>query len=294
MRRTILDTDIGTDIDDTWALQMMLGCPEIDLRLIVTATGDTVTRANLTKRYLQAAGRPEIPVVAGVRTPEIPIAQASYRADVPVSEEETDGIQAMIDLILGSDEPITLIAIGPCPNIAEALRRAPEIAPRVDFVGMHGSFFKQYGDQDGTCPETNVVVDVAACRATFAAPWRSVVITPLDTCGAVVLTGGHFRRVADAPGLAHLIENHHLWYENSHRPEYVDVLNASSCLFDTVAVYLSYDERFCEMEEIRFSVTDDGHTVLDPNGYPARAAMRWRDLSGFYDHLVERLLASQW
>jgi inosine-uridine nucleoside N-ribohydrolase len=44
MPRTILDTDIGTDIDDTWALQMILGSPEIDLRLAVTATGDTLTR----------------------------------------------------------------------------------------------------------------------------------------------------------------------------------------------------------------------------------------------------------
>ena len=41
MTAVVLDTDIGGDIDDTWALAMLLGCPELDLRLVVSATGDT-------------------------------------------------------------------------------------------------------------------------------------------------------------------------------------------------------------------------------------------------------------
>jgi len=43
----VLDTDIGTDIDDTWALAFLLRCPELDVRLITTATGDTFDRARL-------------------------------------------------------------------------------------------------------------------------------------------------------------------------------------------------------------------------------------------------------
>ncbi len=37
----ILDTDIGLDVDDVWALAFMLKCPEIDVKLITTNTGDT-------------------------------------------------------------------------------------------------------------------------------------------------------------------------------------------------------------------------------------------------------------
>ena len=37
----ILDTDIGGDIDDTWALAMLLRSPELDLRVGTTCTGDT-------------------------------------------------------------------------------------------------------------------------------------------------------------------------------------------------------------------------------------------------------------
>ena len=56
----ILDTDLGDDIDDTWALAMMLGMPQIDLKLIVTASEDTPARTRLTARILQDMGRTDI------------------------------------------------------------------------------------------------------------------------------------------------------------------------------------------------------------------------------------------
>ena len=43
----ILDTDIGLDVDDVWALVFLLRCPELDVKLITTATGDTRYRARL-------------------------------------------------------------------------------------------------------------------------------------------------------------------------------------------------------------------------------------------------------
>jgi len=37
----ILDTDIGIDIDDTWALGLLLKCPELDVKLITTTSEDS-------------------------------------------------------------------------------------------------------------------------------------------------------------------------------------------------------------------------------------------------------------
>lgn len=47
---TILDTDIGNDIDDTWALGMLLNSPEFDLKLVLTSTGDARYRARVAGR----------------------------------------------------------------------------------------------------------------------------------------------------------------------------------------------------------------------------------------------------
>ena len=66
----ILDTDIGDDIDDTFALLMLLRSKELDLKLVVTDFGDTVYRARLAAKLLQAMGRPDVPVGVGVRQHE--------------------------------------------------------------------------------------------------------------------------------------------------------------------------------------------------------------------------------
>src|SRR5680860_421880 len=66
----ILDTDIGSDIDDTWALAMLLRCPEVDVRLVVSDTGNTEYRARIIARLLEVSERTDIPVGVGIRQTE--------------------------------------------------------------------------------------------------------------------------------------------------------------------------------------------------------------------------------
>jgi len=62
----ILDTDIGFDIDDLWALVMILKSPELDIKLITTDTGDTYYRAKLVAKTLEIANRTDIPIGVGI------------------------------------------------------------------------------------------------------------------------------------------------------------------------------------------------------------------------------------
>ena len=61
----ILDTDIGDDIDDTWALAMFLKSPDLDLKLVTTTCGKAEYRAKLIAKLLTAAGRTDIPIGLG-------------------------------------------------------------------------------------------------------------------------------------------------------------------------------------------------------------------------------------
>ena len=74
----ILDTDIGDDIDDAFALALVLRSPELHLLGVETAFGDTELRARLVDRYLAAVGRKDIPVLAGVETKSVHFTQAAY------------------------------------------------------------------------------------------------------------------------------------------------------------------------------------------------------------------------
>jgi inosine-uridine nucleoside N-ribohydrolase len=61
----ILATDIGDDIDDTWALGFLLRCPELDLKLVIGEYGKTEYRGKLPAKFLQTVGRPDIALGLG-------------------------------------------------------------------------------------------------------------------------------------------------------------------------------------------------------------------------------------
>jgi inosine-uridine nucleoside N-ribohydrolase len=287
----ILDTDIGGDIDDTWALAMMLNSPELDVKLVVSATADTVYRAKIIAKLLDIAGRTDIPVGVGLRQGSAGHAepQEAWVKDYDLGsypgKVHEDGIQALIDRIMESKEPITLISIGPVPNIALALQREPRIAAKCRFVGMHGSIRRSHDGKDGAIAEYNVEHDIPACQAVFAAPWRQMVITPLDTCGLVRLRAEKYRAVCacPAPLTQAVIENYRIWLCG--KPDE----GTSSILFDTVAIHLAYSTEYLAMERMGIRVDDEGFTVPDPEARLVEVALDWKDLAGYEDFLVERL-----
>ena len=91
--------------------------------------------------------------------------------------------------------------------------------------------------------------------------------------------------------MAAVLENYEIWLKEAKR-DAADFAHRSSILFDTVAIYLAFSEQALEMEELRLVVTDEGKTVESEEGKAIRVATEWRDLDGFYDLLVERLLAA--
>lgn len=292
----ILDTDIGDDIDDTWALGLLLKSPELDLKLAVGDYGKPLYRARLLAKFLERAGRPDVAVGVGIEANakgEGP--QAAWVKDYDLARYpgtvQHDGVQAMIDLIMKSPVPVTVIAIGPLPNIAAALAREPRIAERARFVGMHGSVRVGYGGSKAIAAEYNVKEDAKACQRAFTAPWE-ITITPLDTCGLIDLSGTHYRTVRDAtdPIARAIIENYRIWCQRPDDPNWkLDAEQRSSTLFDAVAVYLAFAQDLVTMEKLGIKVTDDGFTRLDPAAKSMNVATAWKDLEGFRAWLARRL-----
>ena len=298
----ILDADIGTDIDDTWALAQLLRSPELDLKLVLTATGDTRYRAALAAKFLEVAGRSDIPV--GIGQDQGPMGEdrrnltpwlVGYDLGKYPGKVHADGVGALIDLVMQSTEPVTIIAIGPVPNLALALQREPRIAAKCRLVGMHGSIDVGYGGSAVPAAEYNVKDNPAALRAVLAAPWRDILLTPLDTCGIVQLTGENYHSIWSATSDATLravIESYCIFAPRVTWMKCDFFATRSTTLFDCVAVYLAASEALVEVETVSFAVTDDGFTRRSPNGpFKARIALRWKDLPAFENQLTARLLA---
>lgn len=290
----IYDSDIGDDIDDTWALGLLLKCPELDLKLVVGDYGKAKYRAKIFAKMLEAAGRTDVPV--GLGLPLNPGAGGpqndwvrDYDLEAYPGKVLEDGVGAMIDIILQSKEPITVIAVGPLPNIAEALKREPRIAERARFVGMHGSVRLGYGGSKDISAEWNVRADPKACQTTLSAPW-DVTITPLDTCGLVNLGGERYAKVRDSkdPIAAAIMANYRIWSTASDKNNRAADTH-SSTLFDTVAVYLAMAQDLCRMERLGIRVDDQGFTRIDEKAKAMWVATEWKSLDGFRDFLVRRL-----
>lgn len=297
----IVDTDIGTDIDDTWAVAQLLRCPELDTKLILAANGDMTYRVAVTARFLEVAGRTDIPVGKGANSYAMTGGMnqqpwiKNYDLSTYPGEIVEDGIGRMIRLIEESPVPITIIAIAPSANLATALARAPHIASRCRLVGMFGSFNVGYTGGLPASAETNVREQPDAFRAVMAAPWLDVLITPLDTCNAAILDGPDYHRIWSAtadPALRALIENYCLFAPLVRWMHCDFFTQRSTILFDCVAVYLAYAEDLVEIETVRFNITDTGFTVRDEAAgpYTARVALRWKNLDAFKTHLTATLL----
>lgn len=303
----ILDTDICDDIDDIWALALLIQSPELDCKLVTTAVGNTEIKAKVVAKFLDKTGHATIPVGIGIKQHDGGHRHTDWAKDYDLASYpggvHKDGVDTLIEVVMNAPERVTIIAIGPLPNIAAALEREPRIAEKADFIGMHGSIYKGYGGKSTPDPEYNVKVDVPACRKVFTASWP-ITITPLDTCGLVILKGDKYQKIFqhDSVLTTNLLANYRLWQKNGLREGNANlsedellrrtgeiVGSRSSTLFDTVAVYLAIERKLVEMKRLPVEITDAGFTKVTDGAKMIDCAVDWNTLGGFEDFLVGRL-----
>lgn len=286
----ILDTDLGDDIDDTWALAALLTSPGIDLKLITTAFDNTPKKTRLVGKILQAMGHPNIPLGTGVKTSDKATNQDAWLGDYDLKQYpgkvHEDGVQALIDTIHASPVPVVLCVIGPQTNIKAALERSPDIAKKARVVSMAGSVRIGYDGAATIAPEWNVVADKAAASAVLVAPW-DVTYAPLDSCGQLRVKGAAYENLTKSPSAyaKTILANYEAWVNRKQHPA-----DSSSILFDTMAVYLIGNNAACAMETVPLVIDDKGFTQTDKQkGRPVHCAMKLTDPAAFERWLIERI-----
>lgn len=164
---TIVDTDIGDDVDDAFALALAAVLPQLRLCGVTTVAGPVEERARLARLVLDAAGMPDVPCVPGssaMSDGQPGPAKLSHRPLLagapPLSPASPDAARFICDCALRFS-PLTIIAIGPLTNIAAALRHDPALARRARLVAMGGKLGLPY-------PDWNIRCDPQAARAVLA------------------------------------------------------------------------------------------------------------------------------
>jgi len=203
-RRILLDTDIGTDVDDALALAFALRHPEIELAAVTTVSGDTRRRAQIAAKLIALSGGPRIEVAAGRSEPLGSQGRTFWGGhegrglleegeDVPISPR--DGVDVIVDTLLTND--MEVVTIGPLTNLAAALEREPRIAERIPRLTVMGGFFHSCelgGKPVPPSADYNLNADPQAAVAVLSTPIPTTYV-PGDVTMRSYLLEEHIQRL---------------------------------------------------------------------------------------------------
>ncbi|MBS1853370.1 MAG: nucleoside hydrolase [Acidobacteria bacterium] len=284
--KIIIDTDIGDDIDDAFAVALALRSSELEILGITTTFGDTEARAKLADRLLGETGHSDIPVAAGTAA-KAPggLTQRRYaegghfaRANHPPA------VEFILDQIRRYPGQITLVAIGPLVNVGALIDQDPQTFRKLArIVLMGGSVYRGGGDLGYTKPsgpqaEWNIKNDIPSAQKLFQSG-VPIFMMPLDS---TQLKLDEVKRAilfqAGTPLTDALTLLYHQWgYE-------------TPTLYDVMTLAYILNPELCPVQAMHVRVDAQGFTRPEP-GVPNAQVCLDSDSDAFFRFYLRRILA---
>lgn len=239
MKKILLDTDIGSDIDDAICLAYLLSHPECDLLGITTVSGEADKRAMIADVICKAAGKSGIPIFPGAQSPLVtqqmqPVAkqaEALSKWEHKKIFPKGEAIEFMRNTIRKYPNEVTLLAIGPMTNIALLFSIDPEIPLLLkELVVMCGVF--TYKLPGFIClSEWNARCDPYATHIMYNAPVKRIKTIGLDVTSKVVMDKKEMLEQFKADVLKPVLDFSNIWFTECETVTFHDPL-AAAVIFD--------------------------------------------------------------
>jgi inosine-uridine nucleoside N-ribohydrolase len=216
-RQVIVDTDMAPD--DWMAILYMLRRPDVEVKAItVTGTGETHCDPGIQNVHNLAAlaGRPAIPVACGPEKPiegkrTFPEPWRRFADDMaglslssnPQPESSQRASQLLAETIRASEEPVSILTLGPLTNLAQAFQEEPALADEIATITIMGGAFDVDGNVglsgvgiDNQAAEWNIYIDPQASNLVLASG-APVTFVPLDATNQAPVTLAFYERLAE-------------------------------------------------------------------------------------------------
>jgi inosine-uridine nucleoside N-ribohydrolase len=283
----IIDTDIGDDIDDAFAVDLALVSPELHLLGISAAWGDTALRARMLDRMTCEVGRADIPIQTGPATkPSTAFSQAPW-ASAGIERPHGDAVSFLLEQIQRNPGEITLIALGPLTNIGAAIIRDPSTFRKLKrVVMMGGSIYRGYGDTGYAAPhgpdaEYNIAMDPPSAQKLFRSG-VPIFMMPLDS------TQLKFDEVKR--GLLASISTPMTDTLQVLIAEWARTTNqVTPTMYDAVAAAYAIDPATCPTTPLHIEADEKGFTRVTPGSPNVQACLEPKE-EAFFNLLIPRLL----
>jgi purine nucleosidase len=283
--KIIIDTDIGDDVDDAFAVALALRSPELQIVGISTTFGETETRAKLLDRLLGEAGRSDIPVAVGISDlqSQTSLSQRAYAEGGHFARpSHPHAVDFILEQIRRYPDEITLVAIGPLVNVGALIDKDAATFRRLRrVVMMGGSIERGYGDlgyakPHGPDAEWNIKNDIASAQKLFASG-VPIFMMPLDSTQlkldevkrAILFQAG--TPITDALTLL-----------------YQEWGQETPTLFDPMTIAYIVTPSLCPVKPMHITVDDKGFTRPGPGAPNAQVCMD-SDPEAFFHFYIPRV-----
>ena len=295
--KVILDTDMVVLYDDGVALMMLAKHPDIDLLGVTIVSGNTWVAEGTAYALgqLELLNRSDVPVAMGVRYPlrpdryeniqlerkmfgyksnyigcfsrPLPASYidpylAEFAAAPTIKPVDNHAVTFLIDTIKANPGQVTVLAIGPCTNLAIAIRISPEIIPLIKTVVYMGGAFDVPGNTTPAA-EFNFWFDPDAAKICLRAPFPDQLIVPLDVCEKYRFNKNIFDRITapDTP-IARM-------FKKKYGPRFDNDPDYTRLVWDTIAVAVVIDPTLITAQQNR-SVDVNSDYGLDYGPLPTQ------------------------
>jgi purine nucleosidase len=253
--KILLDTDIGSDIDDALALLYLLAQKNCELLGITTVTGESIKRAALAKLLISHM-RKDVAVIPGAETPlVIPQKQklAPQASSILKDERQTkkanpnEAISFLYNTIKENPGEITLLCIGPLTNIANLIQQHPNVLEKLkEIVIMSGVYTNTLKSVEAwSTVEWNASLDPHALSLVLSSQIPKIRLVGLDVTVQLVIEKNDFLNHFNHSVFKPLHQLAAIWFKERDRITFHDPL-AASIIFNTQIC--TYSQVYVEVE----------------------------------------------
>ncbi len=307
-QKVIFDCDLGDDIDDAYALSLLLTMQDrYEIMGITTCYGRTEDRARLAQKLLAETGQAKIPVYEGRNTssqneranwfaeqfywaegfkpaPKVaPVFANQYRQTIglsPLKQKEPDAAEFIRSTLTQYPGEVIIFSVGPVTNFADIIDQDPQVMKKAKAIyAMFGSFRLGYSAKAPIDAEWNVVVDIPAAKK-FVHSGANIIYAGLDVTAMVKLDRNNRDKInqRQSPLTNALSGLYVLWG------------NETPTLFDPVAIGMEAYPALFQTEKVHIDVDDKGFTHIIPEKTPNAEIGTSIDSAGFIDRIMNKYL----
>lgn len=279
--KVLLDTDIGSDIDDAFALAYLLAQPECELLGVTTVSGQPELRAQLADALCRVAAK-DIPIAAGAAEPlrgdqrqrEVPQAEALARWPHGEHFPADSAVPLLREGIRSNPGEVVLLAVGPLTNVAQLFEADAEAPALLKALVMMGGDYAG----DTTKPEWNLSCDPLAARRVFESGVPVLRAAGLDVTRRVRLERPRVRERCRGPLLAAVLDFARTWFERREAVTFHDPL-AAAAIFDDGVCHFATGE-----VDVSVEGATAGLTRWRPTERGRHEVAREADVARFFVH----------